>query len=131
MCGRVFVRKVLCRNKTCIYIIKPLVCLSVCLSRRPVHNFGPISKLFTFTVSPWYRDGLNIISRVIGAGTKIFFYCTLVFFKAVKNVRPTDVRPTGVRPTVVCPTGVRQTGVRPTDVCLIGVGQKYENCMPA
>ena len=49
-----------------------------------------------------------------------FFLIYTVFFKAVKNVRPTDVRPTDI-----CPTGVH-----PTDVCLIGVGQKYEDCMP-
>ena len=56
---------------------------------------------------------------------KKFFLMYTGFFKAVKNVRPTDVRPTDVRPTDICPTGVR-----PRDVCLIGVGQKYENCMP-
>ena len=61
---------------------------------------------------------------------KKFFLMYTGFFKAVKNVRPTDVRPTGVCPTDVSPTDVCPTGVRPTDVCLIGVGQKYENCMP-
>ena len=54
----------------CIHIIKPLVCLCVCLMLRPVHIFGPISNLLISTDSPWYREGLKIISRVIGAGTK-------------------------------------------------------------
>ena len=46
---------------------------------------------------------------------KNFFLMYTGFFKAVKNVRPTDVSPTDI-----CPTGVN----------LIGIGQKYENCMP-
>ena len=94
----------------CIHIIKPLVCLCVCLMLRPVHIFGPISNLLISTDSPWYREGLKIISRVIGAGTKKNLMYT-GFFKSVKNVHPTDVHPTDV-----CPTGVHRT-----DVCLIGV----------
>ena len=41
---------------TYIYIIKPLVCLSVRLSLHPVHICGPISKQFIF-MKPWYREG--------------------------------------------------------------------------
>ena len=70
------------------HLYNKATCLSVvCLCHRPVHNFGPISKLFIFTESPWYGEGLKIIPRWIGARINNFLmYAT--FFTEFKNVSP-------------------------------------------
>ena len=90
----------------CIHIIKPLVCLCVCLMLRPVHIFGPISNLLISTDSPWYREGLKIISRVIGAGTKKNF--NVHWFFQVGQKCPSDR----------CPSNRCLSNRCPSDRCL-------------